>query len=145
MRKFVNAIVNVIRRDNRRNRVIGAVVVKAMTQGVDALRASGPEYSEHDCRDREHHHAPKPGQLGLEPQRGGLFLLAGLQLDPRSGLKASPAWQGLSSSTRLREASQMFAAAPFMATATAMQQRPQAAGRGKQRVAITAARLLASA
>lgn len=145
MRSFVNAIVNVIRRDNRRNRVIGVAMTPVMANGVDALRASGPEYREHDCCDyRQHHHAPSPGQPGLERARG-LALLARLRLLGRSGLVASTAWRSLSQKTSKRAAAQRFAGTPFTATCAATSQRPQATGRCEPGAAISAARLSAFA
>lgn len=145
MRNVVNAIVNVIRRDNRRNRVIGVAMTPVMANGVDALRASGPDYSEHDRGDyRQHHHAPSPGQLGLERLRG-LGLLSRFRLQQCSGLVASSAWRSLSSKASKRAASQCFTGSRFTATCTATTPRPSAAGRCEPRVAPSAARVLASA
>jgi hypothetical protein len=126
MRKSINANVNVIRAEIRRNRE--AVVAR----GVDALRASGPGY--------RMFHAMHPDHLGLDSPRGGLRLL-----DSRSSLIASSAW---------RSKAKRFAGTCFTSTTcTAALQQPQRPlsqgnGRGERQAVLAAlpiARLSASA
>ena len=136
MRKSINAIVNVIRLGNRRNREAVVAV------GVDSLRASGPGYPMPGFAMQRHALHPQAGRLGHERPRGGLLSL----LDQRSSLDASSAWWSLPLSAGKREASQVRAGLCFTtATHTATTKRPQASGRFEQRAAIAAARLLASA
>jgi hypothetical protein len=132
MRKSINANVNVIRPEIRRNRE--AVVAC----GVDALRASGPGY--------RMFHAMRPDHLGLDRPRGGLRLL-----DSRSSLIASSAWRSLPILAGACKA-KTFAGTCFTSTTRALQQ-PQAAlrqvkGRGERKAVLAAlpiARLSASA
>ncbi len=129
MRKSINAIINVIRSENRSNRVEALAA-----RGVDALRASGPA-DMHQC---DAYHA---GQFGpFVGPRGGLQV----RLDQRSSLNASSAWQSLSQPTGKRPASQLPAEPCFTATCTATLERSQASGRLERRAGISAARGLAS-
>jgi hypothetical protein len=128
MRKSINANVNVIRPEIRRNRE--AVVAC----GVDALRASGPGY--------RMFHAMHPDHLGLDSPSGGLRLL-----DSRSSLIASLAWRSLPVSAGKCKA-KPFAGTCFTSTTRRALQQPQRPGRGERQAVLAAlpiARLSASA